>query len=111
VTLLTLNDRIERIERAHPEILISAPWATRSGRWQVIAPGFNQTYDNGFAMISDLEKRYPPKPEGLRTPRGPLAGTARMPQGLVGGLVPWEGPSLRWKAGDGGEAGYPIPSG
>jgi hypothetical protein len=33
-TVLSLNQRIERIERAHPEVLISAPWATRSGRWQ-----------------------------------------------------------------------------
>jgi hypothetical protein len=56
---LSLNTRIERIERAHPEILISAPWATRSGRWQVIADGEATSYDNGFKMIDALEKRYP----------------------------------------------------
>jgi hypothetical protein len=58
---LTLNERIERIERAHPEVLISAPWATRSGRWQVIAGGESTTYETGFKMVAELEKRYPPK--------------------------------------------------
>jgi hypothetical protein len=61
MTLLTLNDRIERIERAHPEILISAPWATRSGRWQVIAGGEAESYGNGWQMVEALERRYPPK--------------------------------------------------
>jgi hypothetical protein len=61
-TELSLNARIERIERAHPEILIAAPWATRSGRWQVIAPGFDQTYANGFKMVDELEARYPAEP-------------------------------------------------
>jgi hypothetical protein len=58
-TGLSLNERIERIERAHPEVLISAPWATRSGRWQVIAGGEAESFENGFKMVDALEKRYP----------------------------------------------------
>jgi hypothetical protein len=55
----TLTARLERFERAHPEILISAPWATASGRWQVIADGEATSYDNGFKMVDALERRYP----------------------------------------------------
>lgn len=61
---LDLNTRIERIERAHPELLISAPWATRSGRWEVSEPDCAaKAYESGFAMADELEKRYPPKLE------------------------------------------------
>jgi hypothetical protein len=60
---LDLNTRIERIERAHPEILIAAPWATRSGKWQVSEPDCAAVaYNRGTDMISDLEARYPPEP-------------------------------------------------
>ena len=57
---LTLNARIEIFERAHPEILIAAPWATRTGRWQVIVPEHEaESYERGTDMMTDLEKRYP----------------------------------------------------
>jgi hypothetical protein len=59
-TGLSLNERIERIERRHTEILISAPWATRSARWQVTAGGEAESFDNGWKMLAELEKRYPP---------------------------------------------------
>jgi hypothetical protein len=61
---LSLNDRIERIEREHPELLISAPWNTESGRWEVSEPDRAAVaYESGFAMIGVLEAKYPPKPE------------------------------------------------
>jgi hypothetical protein len=61
---LDLNARIEKIERAHPELLIAAPFATASGRWEVSEPDCAaKAYESGFKMIDDLEKRYPPKPE------------------------------------------------
>lgn len=61
---LSLNDRIDRIEHEHPEIMFSAPWATESGRWEVSEPNRAAVaYENGFAMIGVLEAKYPPKPE------------------------------------------------
>jgi hypothetical protein len=61
---LPLMDRVDRFERRHHDILIAAPWSTRSGRWQVIAPGHDaKSYDNGRAMMDDLEARYSKTPE------------------------------------------------
>jgi hypothetical protein len=57
---LPLNDWLDRFERAHPEILISAPWATQSGCWQVIAPGYEPTlFESGELMRAAMESRYP----------------------------------------------------
>jgi hypothetical protein len=63
VTLLPLTERIDRFQRRHPEIRIAAPWATPNGKWEVSEPDRAAVaYDNGFAMVDDLEKRYPPRP-------------------------------------------------
>jgi hypothetical protein len=56
-----LTDRIDRFQRAHPELRIAAPWATRSGLWEVSLHGKADTtaYDNGHRMMDTLEARYP----------------------------------------------------
>ena len=56
---MTMIDRIDRFQRAHPELKIAAPWATRSGLWEVSVHGRADTtqYDNGHRMIEDLERR------------------------------------------------------
>lgn len=56
---LPMTERIDRVQRRHPEILVAAPWATRSGRWQLIGPGVEESYENGFECADDLERRYP----------------------------------------------------
>ena len=56
-----LTERIDRFQRAHPELRIAAPWATRSGLWEVSVHGKADTtaYDNGHRMMDTLEARYP----------------------------------------------------
>lgn len=56
-----LTDRIDRFQRAHPGFRIAAPWATRSGLWEVSVHGKADTtaYDNGFRMMDTLEARHP----------------------------------------------------
>jgi hypothetical protein len=64
VTLLPLTERVDRFTRRHPEIRVSAPWATPSGKWEVSEPDRAAVaYDRGLDMIADLEARYPPKPD------------------------------------------------
>jgi hypothetical protein len=55
-----LTDRIERFQRAHRQLMIAAPWATRSGYWEVSVRGQADTahYDNGHRMMDTLETRY-----------------------------------------------------
>jgi hypothetical protein len=55
-----LTDRLDRFQRAHPELRIAAPWATRSGSWEVSVHGKADTtaYDNGHRMMDTLEARY-----------------------------------------------------
>ena len=55
-----LTERLDRIERAHPEYMIGAPWATRSGLWEVSIRGKTDTtqYDNGHRMMDFLEARH-----------------------------------------------------
>jgi hypothetical protein len=54
-----LTDRLDRFQRAHPELRIAAPWATRSGLWEVSVHGKANTtqYDNGHRMMDTLEAR------------------------------------------------------
>jgi hypothetical protein len=57
--LLPLTERVDRFQRRHPEILIAAPWATRTGKWEVSEPDRSAVaYDSGRAMMDDLEARY-----------------------------------------------------
>jgi len=59
-TDLPLQERIDRFLYRRHEIRIAAPWATQSGKWEVSeSDSAAVAYDNGFVMISDLEKRYP----------------------------------------------------
>jgi hypothetical protein len=55
-----LIERVDRFQRAHPELRIAAPWATRSGLWEVSVRGKADTtqYDNGHRMMDALEARY-----------------------------------------------------
>jgi hypothetical protein len=55
-----MTDRVDRFQRAHPEFRIAAPWATRSGMWEVSVRGAtdNTAYDNGHRMMDALEARY-----------------------------------------------------
>jgi hypothetical protein len=64
-----LTGRLDRFQRAHPELRIVAPWATRSGLREVSVPGKADTtqYDNEHRMLDTLEARYPettPRSEG-----------------------------------------------
>ena len=63
-----LTERIDRLQRAHRELVIGAPWATRSGLWEVSVRGKADTtfYDNGHRMMDALEARY----EALAEERG-----------------------------------------
>jgi hypothetical protein len=55
-----LQDRVDRFLRDHHEIRISAPWATKTGKWEVSAPDKAAVaYDSGFVMMNELEQRYP----------------------------------------------------
>jgi hypothetical protein len=56
-----LTERIGRFRQRHRELRIAAPWATRSGLWEVSAHGKADTtaYDNGHRMMDTLEARYP----------------------------------------------------
>jgi hypothetical protein len=98
---LPLTQRVDRFKRRHPEIMIAALWATRSGKWEVSEPGCAaKAYDSGFAMMDDLERRYPPKPEPLRTPRAvqPWPEPPRIPRELLphsGRFPGWH--RLRWR--------------
>lgn len=57
---LPMTDWLEAFEREHPEILISPPWATQSGGWQVIAPGYESSlFESGQQMRATMETRYP----------------------------------------------------
>jgi hypothetical protein len=65
VTTLTgwtpLTARIERFERRHPGIRITAPFSAR-GKWEVSEPDSPaKAYDRGTDMMDDLEHRYPPR--------------------------------------------------
>jgi hypothetical protein len=62
-----LIERIDRFQRAHREYVIGAPWATRSGLWEVSVRGQEGTasYDNGRRMMDALEVRAP-RAEGRR---------------------------------------------
>jgi hypothetical protein len=55
-----LTERIDRLQRAHHELKIAAPWATRSGYWEISVQGKADTtaYDNGHRMMDVLEARY-----------------------------------------------------
>jgi hypothetical protein len=57
---LPLTERIERLRQRHRELRIAAPWATRSGMWEVSVYGKADTtqYDNGHRMMDALEARY-----------------------------------------------------
>ncbi|HEX3517120.1 MAG TPA: hypothetical protein VHT26_24275 [Trebonia sp.] len=58
--LRPLLDRIDRFRAAHPEIRVSAPYSNGTGKWEVSEPDKAAVaYDNGHAMIAELEKRYP----------------------------------------------------
>lgn len=56
-----LTERIDRFQQRHPGFMIAAPWATRSGYWEVSVHGKADTtaYDNGHRMMNLLEARYP----------------------------------------------------
>jgi hypothetical protein len=56
---MPLTDRIDRFQRDHREYVIGAPWATRSGLWEVSVRGQEGTafYDNGRRMMDALEVR------------------------------------------------------
>jgi hypothetical protein len=56
-----LTERIDRLQQRHRELRIAAPWATRSGLWEVSVHGKADTaaYDNGHCMMDTLEARYP----------------------------------------------------
>jgi hypothetical protein len=57
---LPLTDRVDRFQRAHPDVIMAAPWANPSGRWEVSEPDTPaKAYDRGVDMMSDLEARYP----------------------------------------------------
>lgn len=62
--LLSLTERIDRFQPRNLGVKFAAPWATLTGKWEVSEPNRAAgAYDNGFVMMDDLEKRYPPKPE------------------------------------------------
>jgi hypothetical protein len=62
--LLSLTERIDRFQHRNLGVKFAAPWATLTGKWEVSEPNRAAVaYDNGFVMMDDLEKRYPPKPE------------------------------------------------
>jgi hypothetical protein len=67
-----LTDRIDRFQRAQRELRIAAPWATRSGLWEVSVHGKADTtaYDNGYRMMDTLEARYA-EDQAPRRPRPP----------------------------------------
>jgi hypothetical protein len=54
-----LIGRVDRFQRAHPEYVIGAPWATKSGKWEVSIRGKADftAYDNGHRMMDLLEAR------------------------------------------------------
>lgn len=56
-----LTERIDRFQQRHRELRIAAPWATRSGLWEVSvhAKADTTAYDNGHRMMDTLEARYP----------------------------------------------------
>lgn len=56
--LRTLLDRIDRFQRLHPGMSISAPYVNRSGKWEVCDGKGTALWDNGFRMMDDLESRY-----------------------------------------------------
>jgi len=61
---LPLNYRVERFQRRQLGVIIAAPWATLTRKWEVSEPDRAAVaYDNGFVMMDDPEKRYPPKPK------------------------------------------------
>lgn len=60
----SLDERVDRFLRGHLDIKVAAPWATLSRKWEVSEPDCAaKAYDNGYAMMDDLEQRYPPKPD------------------------------------------------
>lgn len=66
-TELPLTERLDRFQRRHPEIKVSAPYSNGTGRWEVSEPDCAaKAYDNGFAMITDLEARYPDRADDPR---------------------------------------------
>lgn len=56
-----LTDRIDRFQRDHREYVIGAPWATRSGHWEVSRRGQegSTAYGNGHRMMDALEAKHP----------------------------------------------------
>jgi hypothetical protein len=61
-TTPSVLERRLRFEQRRPEIVISPPFSTQSGRWEVREPGQEpRTYsrDAGEAMMRDLEREYP----------------------------------------------------
>jgi hypothetical protein len=60
---LPLTARIDRFGRRRPDIMIAAPWATPTGKWEVSVPGHTAVaYDRGVDMMDDLEARYAETP-------------------------------------------------
>jgi hypothetical protein len=61
---LSLSERLERFGKRNPAVFITAPWGTRSGNWEVSAPGRTaEAFDHGMRMMDVLEKRYPAQPD------------------------------------------------
>jgi Bacterial regulatory proteins, gntR family len=79
---LPMMVRIEGFERRLPEIKISAPWANRSGKWEVSEPDRAAVaYDSGRQMMDDLEARYPdPGPRKKGAEPGPDAQAGQAAQ-------------------------------
>jgi hypothetical protein len=46
------------IEAAHPEIQITAPLASRSGKWELSTEGSTTAYEDFWTMIDELADRY-----------------------------------------------------
>jgi hypothetical protein len=53
-----LLDRVDAFTAARPGITVAAPCATHSGLWEVSDGEGTALWDNGFAMMDDLERRY-----------------------------------------------------
>jgi hypothetical protein len=53
-----LLERVDAFMAAHPGMSISPPPMTLSGLWEVRDDGGTAQWDNGFAMMDDLERRY-----------------------------------------------------
>jgi hypothetical protein len=54
--------RIDQISMRQPAILITPPYKTASGKWEVTEPGrptASYEPDQGNRMLDDLDRRYP----------------------------------------------------